>query len=97
MRRSTAATVVVLAVSVLAARFHNTLAELVYCCGKKLATKHGRLPWVFAGGVFQNRLLVERIRTVVGDEFELVFSAYPNDSGIAAGQIMVGARQWESK
>ena len=84
-------------VSVLAARFHNTLAEIVYCCGKKLAAKHGRLPWVFSGGVFQNRMLVERIRNVAGDEFELVFSAYPNDSGIPLGQIMVGAGQWASR
>lgn len=84
-------------VPILASRFHNTLAEIVYCCGKKLAKQHGRLPWVFSGGVFQNRLLVERIRTVVGDEFELVFSVYPNDSGISAGQIIAGARQWESR
>ena len=84
-------------VSILATRFHNTLAEIVYCCGKKLAAKQGNLPWVFAGGVFQNRLLVERIRSIVGEEFKLVFSAYPNDSGISIGQIIVGARQWESR
>jgi hydrogenase maturation protein HypF len=84
-------------ISILACRFHNTLAEIVYCCGKKLAAKHDRLPWVFAGGVFQNRLLVERIRSVVGNEFDLVFSSYPNDSGIPMGQIIAGARQWESR
>lgn len=82
---------------ILSARFHNALAEIVYCCGKKLATIHGRLPWVFAGGVFQNRLLVERIKRVVGDEFELVFSNYPNDSGIPLGQTIIGARKWASK
>ncbi|NNJ70215.1 MAG: carbamoyltransferase HypF, partial [Kiritimatiellales bacterium] len=76
---------------ILAARFHNTLAEIVYCCGKRLAKKHGGLPWVFAGGVFQNRLLVERIKTVVGSEHKLVFSTYPNDSGIPIGQIIAGA------
>ena len=84
-------------VPVLAARFHNTLAEVVYCCGKLLAEKHGALPWVFAGGVFQNRLLVERIKSVVGEEFELIFSCYPNDSGIAIGQTIIGAKQWASK
>lgn len=84
-------------VPVLAARFHNTLAEIVYCCGKRLADKHGRLPWVFAGGVFQNRLLVERIRKVVDGEFELVFSSYPNDSGIPIGQIIIGAGKCQSK
>ncbi|MCF7817191.1 MAG: carbamoyltransferase HypF [Kiritimatiellales bacterium] len=83
--------------SILAARFHNTLAEIVYCCGKRLAAIHGNLPWVFAGGVFQNRLLVERIKRVVDGEFELVFSTYPNDSGIPLGQTMIGARQWASK
>ncbi len=84
-------------VSGLAARFHNTLAEIVYCCGRKVVEKYGKLPWVFAGGVFQNRLLVERIRKVVDGEFELVFSPYPNDSGIPIGQTITGARQWALK
>jgi hydrogenase maturation protein HypF len=84
-------------VPVLAARFHNTLAEIIYCCGKALAEKYGNLPWVFAGGVFQNRLLVERVKKVAADEFELVFSAYPNDSGIPIGQAIIGARQWALK
>lgn len=83
--------------SILSARFHNTLAEIVYCCGKRLASIHGNIPWVFAGGVFQNRLLVERIKRVVDGEFELVFSNYPNDSGIPLGQTIIGARQWASK
>jgi hydrogenase maturation protein HypF len=86
-----------IAASILAARFHNTLAEIVYCCGRKLADKEGRLPWVFSGGVFQNRLLVERIKKVVGEEFELIFSAYPNDSGIAIGQTLIGASEWALK
>ncbi len=76
---------------VLAARFHNSLAEIVYCCGRKLAAEQDGLPWVFAGGVFQNRLLVERIKAVVGSEHELIFSTYPNDSGIPIGQIIAGA------
>lgn len=77
---------------ILSARFHNTLAEMVYLCGRKLAEKHGDLPWVFSGGVFQNRLLVERIQRVVGSEFRLCFSSYPNDSGIALGQALIGVK-----
>jgi hydrogenase maturation protein HypF len=83
--------------AILAARFHNTVAEIVYCCGKQLTKKKGILPWVFSGGVFQNRLLVERIKKVVGGEFELVFSSYPNDSGIPLGQAIIGAKQWASR
>ena len=86
-----------ISVPVLAARFHNTLAEIIYCCGRKLADKHGDLPWVFSGGVFQNRLLVERIKKVVGDEFKIIVSTYPNDSGISIGQISIGAHQWALK
>ncbi len=86
-----------LSAAILSARFHNTVAEMVYCCGQKLAKKEGKLPWVFSGGVFQNRLLVERITRVVGDEFELVFSRYPNDSGIPLGQVVIGANQWVLK
>ena len=81
----------------LAARFHNTVAEIVYCCGKELSGKHGGLPWVFSGGVFQNRLLVDRIKKVAAGEFDLVFSGYPNDSGIPLGQTVIGASQWASK
>ncbi|MEA2068606.1 MAG: carbamoyltransferase HypF, partial [Verrucomicrobiota bacterium] len=83
--------------SILSARFHNTLAEIVYCCGKQLSEKQGDLPWVFSGGVFQNRLLAARIKKVAGDEFDLIFSDYPNDSGIAIGQTIIGASQWASK
>ncbi|WP_372847406.1 carbamoyltransferase HypF, partial [Pontiella sp.] len=82
---------------VLAARFHNTLAEIVYCCGQQISARHGGLPWVFSGGVFQNRLLVERIKAVAGGEYGLVFSSYPNDSGIAIGQARIGAQQWASR
>ncbi len=82
---------------ILAARFHNTLAEIVFCCGRLLTERHGRLPWVFAGGVFQNRLLVDRIKRVVDGAYELVFSSLPNDSGLALGQIRIGAEPWASR
>jgi len=83
-----------LGAAVLSARFHNTVAKMICAIGQNMAEEYGNLPWVFSGGVFQNRLLVERICNVVGNEFELIFSTMPNDSGIAIGQIKVGVKQW---
>lgn len=75
----------------LAGRFHNTMAEIIVACGERLAERCGDLPWVFAGGVFQNRLLVEKLlRHRRARQHRLCFSAYPNDSGIALGQAAIG-------
>lgn len=76
---------------VLAGRFHNMLADIIFDCAERLTKKHGSLPLVFAGGVFQNRLLVEKILThKKAADHKLFFCSYPNDSGIALGQAFVG-------
>ncbi len=72
----------------LAARFHNTVAEIIFACIQALPTN---LPVVFSGGVFQNRFLVEGIKKHPAfDQRRMFFSSYPNDSAVALGQAAFG-------
>lgn len=71
-------------------RFHRTLAKAVIA----LAGRFSSWPVVLAGGVFQNRVLVELI--VEGwpqnaGQFGLPGAIPPGDGGLAAGQLAVGA------
>jgi hydrogenase maturation protein HypF len=71
---------------VVAARFHNTLAEVIV----NVAVCIGQPRIVLSGGCFQNRYLTER---TVRRLSETGFRAYwhqrvpPNDGGIALGQV----------
>jgi hydrogenase maturation protein HypF len=77
--------------SVIASKFHNTLAAIVV----DVARRVGEARVVLSGGCFQNRYLTEH---VVHGLTNAGFSAYwhqripPNDGGIALGQVMA-ARQ----
>lgn len=66
-----------------AAGFIEALAQLVLT----LAEREPELPLVLSGGVFQNRLLMDRIATLLPRP-ALVSETLPlNDGGIAAGQL----------
>lgn len=79
-------------VNKIAGRFHNMITEIIYFSIKKISQFAGPLPVVFSGGVFQNRLLVEKILLhKMSVENKLFFSSLPNDSGISIGQAAVGA------
>ncbi|MBP2672285.1 MAG: (NiFe) hydrogenase maturation protein HypF, partial [candidate division NC10 bacterium] len=81
-------------VAVLAARFHNTLAEMIVA----VAGRQGVPQIALSGGCFQNRYLTER---VVRRLIEAGYSPHwhqrvpPNDGGIALGQIMAAAQRKE--
>jgi len=76
--------------SVVAARFHNTLAEVIVHVARKI----GREVVVLSGGCFQNRLLTERafdgLRRA-GHRVLLHRQVPPGDGGISLGQIAVAA------
>jgi hydrogenase maturation protein HypF len=78
-------------VSVLSARFHETLVEVIVEVARRIAIRRVAL----SGGCFQNMFLTER--AVKRLEFE-GFQPYwhqripPNDGGIAAGQIFAALR-----
>jgi hydrogenase maturation protein HypF len=75
-------------VGLIAAKFHNMLAEVIVA----VARKTGQSKIVLTGGCFQNRYLTER---TIGRLLEENFRPYwhqripPNDGGIALGQVAV--------
>ncbi|RJP66231.1 MAG: carbamoyltransferase HypF [Ignavibacteriales bacterium] len=76
-----------IAASGIAAKFHNTLAEIIF----KVAEQVGEKNLILSGGCFQNKYLMDRIiRT--GKEKKLnVYRHHEiptNDGGVSAGQIM---------
>jgi hydrogenase maturation protein HypF len=79
--------------SVMAMRFHRALAAAI----DALAHLHPTLPVVLAGGVFQNRVLVELVAdhaATWAQPLGLPGVIPPGDGGLAAGQLAVAiARQ----
>jgi hydrogenase maturation protein HypF len=78
------------AVGVICARFHNTLADVI----AEVAQRVGLERVALSGGCFQNRYLTERaFHRLQGAGFRPFTHQRvpPNDGGIALGQIVVGA------
>ena len=77
---------------VIAARFHNALAEAILA-----VARHAGAPRVaLTGGCFLNRLLLERAAARLAESgFEVLLhrQAPPGDGGISLGQIAVAAAQ----
>jgi hydrogenase maturation protein HypF len=80
------------AVSVKAARFHNTLAEAIVETCRRMKRDTGLRRVCLSGGVFQNVFLLRRVMGRMA-EFEVyLHAAVPaNDGGIALGQAVVMA------
>lgn len=80
------------AAGVVAAKFHNALADAIVAVASRL----GEARVALSGGCFQNRLLTERAVQRLRDAG---FQPYwhrqipPNDGGIALGQVLAAARQ----
>jgi hydrogenase maturation protein HypF len=82
------------AVPRVAARFHNALAEVTARACVAASERAGIDSVVLSGGVFQNRRLLERSASLLGDaglRVLLVQRLPPNDGGIAYGQLAVAA------
>jgi hydrogenase maturation protein HypF len=79
----------------MARRFHNTVAvSAVEMCGK-IRESTGLERVVLSGGVFQNKLLSERIHTLLAGKGFQVYTqrlAPPNDGGVALGQAIIAGR-----
>ena len=83
-----------LALPILAARFHNGVARMVLdiCCRLRAAT--GLDEVALAGGVWQNRTLLQKTRSLLaaGGFTVYVHRRVPaNDGGLALGQAMIAA------
>lgn len=72
----------------MAAKFHHSLARAIADVAQRF-----ELPVVLTGGVFQNRLLTERVLDELAKlprEVGRHTSIPPNDGGLAAGQLAIG-------
>ena len=79
----------------LAIQFHASLADAV--C--RMAKLHSDLPVVLCGGVFQNRILTEKVATrmaVFRQQVGLPGVIPPNDGGLAAGQLAIALARLSS-
>lgn len=77
-------------IGVIAAKFHNTLAEMMVA----IANQVGIPQVVLTGGCFQNRYLLERsIQRLRSEGFAPHWHGQipPNDGGIAVGQVLGAA------
>jgi len=82
------------AVGLVSARFHNGLAGATAAAAARVAANRGAEVVVLSGGVFQNRLLLERTAARLrarGLRVLIPQRLPPNDGGIAYGQAAVAA------
>ena len=80
---------------VAAARFHGALAETAAEVCRLVSAERDIRQVVLGGGVFQNRLLLDRCIAALtrsGLEVYVPRQVPPNDGGLALGQIVVGDR-----
>jgi hydrogenase maturation protein HypF len=81
-------------VGAIARRFHEGVARATAAACAEAAAGHGLQAVVLSGGVFQNRLLLERtsaLLTALGLRVLVPERLPPNDGGIAFGQAAVAA------
>jgi hydrogenase maturation protein HypF len=86
-----------ISVGTVAAKFHNAMAEGAARAAAELARIHGLELAVLSGGVFQNRLLLERTAEALERAGLRVLTPRllpPNDGGIAFGQAAVAAARF---
>ena len=86
--------------SILSSRFHNTVADFTLDICKRIRDKEGVDKVVLSGGVFQNRYLLERVKTWLGQEdfIPILHSRVPpNDGGISLGQAVIASKKMENK
>ncbi len=82
-------------VQVMARRFHETLARAPVDVCARVRSERGAERVVLSGGVFQNRLLTERVHDLLTAAGFQVFThrlAPPNDGGLALGQAAIAGQ-----
>jgi hydrogenase maturation protein HypF len=78
----------------IAAVFHESVAAMIVETATRMAELNGCPAAVLSGGVFQNRLLCERIMEIsdgTGTRFLMHRTVPPNDGGVSLGQVQIAA------
>jgi hydrogenase maturation protein HypF len=81
---------------IISAKFHNTLISLIFERSMEMSRKTGIRKVVLAGGVFQNRYILEGLgKKFAGTVLDLFIpSDVPsNDGGIALGQLYIASKK----
>ena len=81
-------------VNSIAARFHQTMVEMVVAVCKRIRAETGIEQVALSGGVFQNRLLIRGCRGLLADSgFEVLLpdQVPPHDGGLSYGQAAAAA------
>jgi len=78
----------------LAAWFHETLARSLRTTAVEIASRNGCSTLALSGGVWQNRLLLERFLNNPSDDLRVLLGQQVpvNDGGICVGQVALAAR-----
>ncbi|KAB2878553.1 carbamoyltransferase HypF [bacterium] len=82
--------------SILAAKFHNTLAEMIVAVAKET----GDQKVILSGGCFQNAVLLEKtVQRLKADGFKVYWHQRipTNDGGIAVGQVAIAIQSVHRK
>jgi hydrogenase maturation protein HypF len=78
----------------IAMRFHRSLAAAI----GQIARRHPGLPIVLGGGVFQNKILTELVRSELAGRTIAFPGEIPvSDGGLAAGQLAIACAQLEQE
>lgn len=83
--------------AIIAARFHNTIAQLSLGIAQRIRQEFGIDHFVLSGGVWQNQLLLKRTITLFkndGIEALIHKQTPPNDGCVAFGQALITAYRY---
>lgn len=86
--------------SIVSARTHRTLAQVVVEAARRGRARLGVASVALSGGCFQNKILTEFVKDLLeADDFEVLVHRRvpPNDGGVALGQAAVAARRWHER
>ena len=85
-------------VSIISAKFHNTLINVIFAVANQLRKEKGLNKVVLSGGTFQNKYLSSRLEQKLQSDGFKVYGQQKipaNDAGIALGQLVIAAKQRE--
>lgn len=87
-------------VSVISAKFHNTIVNSAFDVIKKTSMETGIIKVALSGGVMQNKVLNEKLTRRLLSDGILVYNHEaipPNDGGLSLGQLVIAAKRRELK
>jgi hydrogenase maturation protein HypF len=82
-------------ISVISAKFHNTVAQVILEVSKQIRKDKSLKKVVLSGGVFQNKYLLEKSSFLLKSNGFKVFTNHlvpANDGGISLGQIIIASK-----